>query len=141
MFEEIPVEEMLGFTNEDKVAEEKEVRETKSKVYEQILRYPRIEGKPTEADPDKAILTICFFFNIKSNTREVCDYDRAEYIVAERERDYVYRCDTRFVTNTAPRDIDVLTVERERKFEEVIADVKRMCQQMEQSDHALLFFR
>ena len=43
--------------------------------------------------------------------------------------------DTKIVIDTAPRerwDLDVLTDEGERKFRDLIGDVKRMCEQMEQ---------
>ena len=45
--EEVPVEEILGHQNESN-----EVMGAKGKVYEQIVRYLRIEGNPTGADPD-----------------------------------------------------------------------------------------
>ena len=50
--DKIPVEEMLEFIDQGEAPEGGEVMETKRKVYEQIVRYLRIEGEPTEADPD-----------------------------------------------------------------------------------------
>jgi len=50
--DEMPVGEMFGFIEQGGAPEGGEIMETKRKVYEQIVRYLRIEGKPTEADPD-----------------------------------------------------------------------------------------
>ena len=52
ILKEISVEDMLGCMKHGEAPEGGEVLGLKRKVYEQVVRYLRIEGNPTEADPD-----------------------------------------------------------------------------------------
>ena len=90
MVEEILVEEMLGFIDQEEAPKGREVMETKRKVYEQIVRYLRIKGKPTEADPDFKEGNINHLvFSIISSILEKFAFTTGRNVVLKSEKEIV----------------------------------------------------